>query len=320
VKITCFAFDAGGRIRPEAEATVVSAWRAGDGPYWIEIEGGAPEAVTAWLAGLGLDAGLLDELQIGDGVTRFLPLGELLFVGYPVPAPEEGEAPVHFGVLCLDRLVITMHEERVGHSMLDEGAIGRLKLPEATTAGVVCALVLFHSARLRRQVVALRKKGDALAGSMDTHPQTVALEAILALKHRVLALGGLVDEELAALEVLKACNRAVLPLGPLADTFQTVVETTRATDRDIDRLDRRVGDLQKRYESAQQDETNRRLGLLTILSAIFMPLTLLAGVWGMNFEVMPELRYRYGYPLALGSMALVAGGLYWSFRSRGWLK
>ena len=51
-----------------------------------------------------------------------------------------------------------------------------------------------------------------------------------------------------------------------------------------------------------------------------MPLTLLAGIWGMNFEFMPELRYRYGYPSALGAMALVAGGLYWTFRSRGWLK
>ena len=99
-----------------------------------------------------------------------------------------------------------------------------------------------------------------------------------------------------------------------------MVETTRATDRDIDRLHRRVSDLQQRYESAQQAETSRRLGLLTILSAIFMPLTLLDGIWGMNFDVMPELHYRYGYPVALGLMALVAGGLHWYFRSRGWLK
>ena len=307
-------------MRLEAEATAVSAWRSGAGPCWIDIEGGGPEAVTAWLAGLGLDAGLLDQLQIGDDATRFLPLAESLFVAYPVPAPEEGGAPAHFGVLCLDRLVITMHEQGEGPSGLDEAPLARLKLPEATTAGVVCALVLVHSARLRRQVVTLRRKGDALADRMDSHPGTVSLEEILALKRRVLALGGLVDEELAVFELLKASNRAALPLSRLAGTLQIAVETTRATDRDIDRLDRRVSDLQLRYESAQQAETNRRLGLLTILSAIFMPLTLLAGIWGMNFEFMPELRYRYGYPSALGAMALVAGGLYWTFRSRGWLK
>jgi magnesium transporter len=112
----------------------------------------------------------------------------------------------------------------------------------------------------------------------------------------------------------------VLPLGRLAGPFQIAIETTRAADRDIDRLDRRAGELQDRYESAQQDKTNRRLGVLTILSAIFMPLTLIAGIYGMNFEVMPELHYRYGYPLALGLMALIAGGLYVFFRWRGWLK
>ena len=51
-----------------------------------------------------------------------------------------------------------------------------------------------------------------------------------------------------------------------------------------------------------------------------MPLTMIVGIWGMNFDVMPELHYPYGYPIALGGMALIAGGLYWYFRSRGWLK
>ena len=320
MKVTCLALESGGGMRAEAEATVVAAWRAGAGPYWIDLEGGEPEAVAAWLAGLGLDAELLDQLQIGDDTTRFLPWAESLFVAYPVPAPEEGGAPAHFGIMCLDRLVISMHAPRAGRSALDEAQVGRLKLPEATTAGVVCALVLVHSARLRRQVVTLRRKGDALSDRMDSHPRTVSLEEILELKRRVLALGGLADEELAVFEVLKASNRAALPLHHLAGTLQIAVETTRAADRDIDRLDRRVSDLQLRYDSAQQAEANRRLGLLTILSAIFMPLTLLAGIWGMNFDFMPELHYHSGYPVALGVMALVAGGLYGYFRSRGWLK
>ena len=320
MKVTCLALDAGGGFRPEAEAAAVAGWRAGGGPYWIDIEGGGPEAVTAWLAGLGLDAGLLDQLQIGGDETRILSRAESVFVAYPIPSADEDGAPDHHALLCLDRLVITMHQQPEGYAVLDEAPVGRLRLPEATTAGVVCALALVHAARLRRQVVRLRREGDALTDKMDSDPRAVALEAILALKRRVLALGGLVDEELAVLEVLKASDRAALPLARLADSFQVVVETTRATDRDIERLDRRVSDLQQRYESAQQDETNRRLGLLTIFSAIFMPLTLMAGIWGMNFDVMPELRHRYAYPIALASMALIAGGLYGYFRSRGWLK
>jgi magnesium transporter len=47
--------------------------------------------------------------------------------------------------------------------------------------------------------------------------------------------------------------------------------------------------------------------------------TALAGIWGMNFEVMPELKWEYGYPMALGVIGSIAGLLYWRFRRRGWL-
>jgi len=69
-----------------------------------------------------------------------------------------------------------------------------------------------------------------------------------------------------------------------------------------------------------QDQTNRRLNMLTILSAIFMPVTLLAGIWGMNFEIMPELKFPFAYPLALGFMVAVGTGMYLFFRKTGWLE
>jgi len=69
----------------------------------------------------------------------------------------------------------------------------------------------------------------------------------------------------------------------------------------------------------QQEKTNRRLAVLTILSAIFMPLTLIAGIYGMNFDTMPELQHVFGYPAVLIFMALVAGGMYLYFKKRGWL-
>jgi magnesium transporter len=46
--------------------------------------------------------------------------------------------------------------------------------------------------------------------------------------------------------------------------------------------------------------------------------TLIAGIYGMNFRHMPELNWLWGYPFALGLMALSAGGLYWMFKRRGW--
>jgi magnesium transporter len=59
---------------------------------------------------------------------------------------------------------------------------------------------------------------------------------------------------------------------------------------------------------------------LTIVSTIFIPLSFIAGVYGMNFEHMPELGWVWGYPAALALMAVVAGGLLYSFWRRGWLR
>jgi magnesium/cobalt transport protein CorA len=62
--------------------------------------------------------------------------------------------------------------------------------------------------------------------------------------------------------------------------------------------------------------TNKVMQVLTVLSAIFFPLTLIVGIYGMNFENMPELHWHYGYYYALGLLASIGGSLYWYFRSR----
>ena len=78
--------------------------------------------------------------------------------------------------------------------------------------------------------------------------------------------------------------------------------------------------LHQHYLLMLQDKTNNRLKLLTILSAIFMPLTLITGIYGMNFHHMPELRWTFGYPMVLGAMMILAIAMLGFFVSRGWFK
>ena len=65
--------------------------------------------------------------------------------------------------------------------------------------------------------------------------------------------------------------------------------------------------------------TNEVVRILTLFSVFFMPLTFIVGVYGMNFEFMPELRQRWGYPAVLVVMALVAGCIYLWFKRKKWL-
>lgn len=66
----------------------------------------------------------------------------------------------------------------------------------------------------------------------------------------------------------------------------------------------------------EESEVTKRLAAW---AAIFAVSTALAGIWGMNFEVMPELKWKYGYAMALAVIGSIAGLLYWRFRRRGWL-
>lgn len=60
------------------------------------------------------------------------------------------------------------------------------------------------------------------------------------------------------------------------------------------------------------------MALLTIFSVIFIPLTFIVGVYGMNFDNIPELHWRYGYFIVWGVMLLIAIGMLWYFKKRKW--
>jgi len=75
-----------------------------------------------------------------------------------------------------------------------------------------------------------------------------------------------------------------------------------------------------RVPTQVQDKTNNRLKVLTIISAIFLPLTLIAGIYGMNFQYMPELDDHYSYFVVVGLMFVIALAMLFFFYLRGWFK
>jgi magnesium transporter len=79
-------------------------------------------------------------------------------------------------------------------------------------------------------------------------------------------------------------------------------------------------DIRDSYLSLNSHETNRVMKVLTIITTIFMPLTFIAGLYGMNFEHMPELTWKYGYFITLTIMFIVGFGMFKWFQKKGWLK
>jgi magnesium transporter len=135
-------------------------------------------------------------------------------------------------------------------------------------------------------------------------------------------------------EVLEA-RRAVLPLLDAAEALAErdvphVPASARPFFRDIadhllrmvdhvESYDRLLSDILSAHltrVSVQQNDDMRRISAWVAIAAV--P-TMIAGIYGMNFDNMPELHWRYGYPMALALMAVVCLGLYRSFKRSGWL-
>jgi len=78
-------------------------------------------------------------------------------------------------------------------------------------------------------------------------------------------------------------------------------------------------DLRDYYATAISNRMNETIKALTIISTIFLPLTFIAGIYGMNFRRLPEVEWKYGYPFSLGLMGAVAAGQLIYFHRKGWI-
>ena len=132
-----------------------------------------------------------------------------------------------------------------------------------------------------------------------------------------------------------AVRRAVWPLRDVLsqlyrDETEFVDPSTRVFMRDVydhavqvidtvETLRDLSGGLMDLYMTGVSNRMNEVMKVLTIFASIFIPLTFLAGLYGMNFDFMPELHVRWAYPALLGIMAAVGVGMLVWFRRKGWL-
>mgnify|MGYP006313987323 CR=1 FL=1 len=122
-------------------------------------------------------------------------------------------------------------------------------------------------------------------------------------------------------EALSSLIREPVPMVPdsarlyLRDTYDHCAQLVEMVEsyREL------VSELTNTYMSVMSNRTNDVMRVLTVVTTIFIPLTFVVGVYGMNFDYMPELRWRHGYFIVIGAMAALGLGLMLYFRLRGWL-
>lgn len=121
-------------------------------------------------------------------------------------------------------------------------------------------------------------------------------------------------------EVISSLQRGESPLIKQETIiyFRDVYDHTIQTIDTIEAFRDMVSGLLDVYLSSISNKMNEVMKVLTIFAAIFIPLTFVAGVYGMNFKYMPELEWHYAYFMVLGIMAVIAGSLIIHFKRKKW--
>jgi magnesium transporter len=149
-------------------------------------------------------------------------------------------------------------------------------------------------------------------------PSSADLSLLLSLRRNILQLRRWMTRQR---DVVARLARNELPLGGPQEALQF---------RDVYDQLQRFTDLLENYrelttsiQEVSLTVTNNRLNevmkFLTIFTATLMPLTVITGIYGMNFEHMPELHWKWGYPGVVAIMLLTMTGVLWYFRRRGWM-
>ncbi|MBN2186895.1 MAG: magnesium/cobalt transporter CorA [Dehalococcoidia bacterium] len=161
-------------------------------------------------------------------------------------------------------------------------------------------------------------KSDKLEAEALHDPKRQTLTSIMHLKRSILALTRVI---LPQREIVNSLSRGDHPL--ISEAAQIYYRNIYDHLVRIEILTQGLRDMAESvlstYLSSVSNRMNEVMKVLSIVAAIFLPLALLAGIYGMNFANMPELQWRYGYFTILIAMAVIAISLVVYFRRRKWL-
>ncbi len=289
--------------------------------YLVSILESENTAIENFLVELGVSETAIYSALTPRGISVVFPFEHEVYFEFPVCILDENNDPreQYVRFLCLENLVICLNAATV---MTQERLLAvsrQLKLAKRSMPSLLSALLARESLLLSRMATELRTTLYNLDERMDQDPESVEIIDIHDQKTLLRVYDTVNSSQISCLDMLHSLDDHLLELIEYPMYFQLASTNASNTSQVLLRLDKTITDLSLRYDANEQEKMNHRLGVLTILSAIFMPITFMAGIFGMNFDHMPELHFSWGYPVALASMAAVALGLYFYFKKDGWL-
>jgi magnesium transporter len=289
---------------------------------WLNIDGLGDGALLARVAEVfGLHPLAMEDIVNVHQRPKAEDFGNRQFIVLRMPQPDAAGFQTEQVSLVLGKGFVLSFQERSGDVF--DPVRQRLRNPERTIrargADYLCyALLDAVIDACFPPIEALTERIEAMEDAAVFGATALTMSEIQEQKRQILTIRAAVSP---LREVLIALMREDHPMVGdtarlyLRDCQDHVLQLNDA----LTSLREEVSGLVDILLSAQTHRTNEVMRILTLISTIFIPLTFVAGVYGMNFDTMPELQWRWGYPAVLGVMALIALGLLLWFRATGWL-
>ena len=304
---------------PSADLMAVRS--LGDSNVWIDINQRDTHTLVEFLDTLKLHPLAVEACLEMTPNSRIGAYGRSLFIGLPTQISWNDEGRIFLSALCLPGMLITIHEQTIpALASIVTQFTSSMRFHILSTSAILYQ-ILDHIID-QDMVIALeaRNRIERLEDLVDQEADSGFTDKIRSLKRQLAPLEAILEDQHHCLSALQTIESESFSIDGLQDYFRDALahldHATRSVDRQVDRLTV----LQQHYMLKLQDKTNKRLQLLTVVSAIFLPLMLVTGIYGMNFHNMPEITWRYGYFSVLLLMVLIAVVLLWFFNKKGWFK
>ena len=296
------------------------------GMVWIQVLG-ITDPQIVHIVGAFFDIPMLAQEDILTATSRpkFEEHGEkLLAIARAVRIGVEEDTPrgQQISIVAAQNWVISFHEndEKVFEAVEKRSADNKGNIRKWHAGYLIYSLLDTLVDRLLYQTEEIEDATTELEDSILKGTDDWDLNEVYRLKRIVVRLSRLAQPLKDMVSVLEHYEHPLLPTTLdmyLRDLYDHAI---RAADR-IEHARMILQDLQEYHHTQQERKTNEVIRVLTVMSSVFIPLTFLVGLWGMNFHFMPEIHTawgeKYGYFLALGSMgALATGIILWMKRKR----
>ena len=321
MNLRVFLLNESKHLEPSSQTAFFESFQDGKSYYWIDVEDPDPASLKKFLERLGLHSLIMEECIEPARISRVDLYLQSLFIKFSVQLAWDTPGQPFFSIICIPQAVITIHEKP--NSTIEniaEEYSSAARFHSFTTAAIVYQIFDRLIDKDMAFVLESRRDIESLEEAMDKAPDSAQIDRTLTLKQRISHLSIICDDQRYCVAALQSIESDLFDLSDLSEYFRDSLANLEYAIRSAGRQEAHLSELRQHYQLTLQEKTNKRLKLLTILSAVFMPLSLIAGIYGMNFRYMPELIWKYSYPVLIFIMIAVAVLLLWIFYRKGWFK